>query len=117
MISPWLRAFALTTGVEATVAIPLLRGVEPAVSRRLTLVVFANLMSHPAVWFVFPALAGSYLTKTLLSEAWAVSVEAAFFCFVLPRASRARLWGVSMIANGLSWLVGIVVQTTTHWIG
>lgn len=117
MVSLWIRAFALTAALELAVATPLLRIVEPALWRRMTLVTLANLLSHPLVWFVFPALGASYLTTTCLSEAWAVAIEAIFLSVVFPGASRAPLWGISMIANGTSWAAGIVVQTTTHWLG
>jgi len=38
-----------------------------------------------------------------------------FYLVTLPEASRARLLGVAMIANGASWGVGEVLHATTGW--
>jgi hypothetical protein len=112
----WLRAFALTVGVESAVAVPLLREVEPRLWRRAALVFFANLASHPAVWFIFPELGASYGTTIAMSEAWALGIEVLFFFAVLPEAPRARVVGTMMLANGASWAAGIVVRAATGWI-
>jgi hypothetical protein len=113
----WLRAFVLTVAVEGAVAVPMLREVEPRLWRRAAVVLFANLASHPAVWFVFPALGAPYTVTTWLSEAWAFAVEAAIFVLVFPDAARTRLVGVSLIANGTSWGAGLLMRTMSHWLG
>jgi hypothetical protein len=113
----WLRAFALTLAVESAVGAPLLRAVEPRLSRRLALLFFANLASHPAVWFVFPSLGTSYTVIIALAEAWAVLAEMAFFVVALPEAPRQRLWGTVLLANGASWGAGTIVRAATGWIG
>lgn len=117
MVGLWLRAFALTVAVESAVAIPLLREADARLWRRAAVVFFANLASHPAVWFVFPALGASYTTTIWISEAWAVVLEAVFFCVVFPDARRARLVGVALLANGASWAAGMLVRAMTPWIG
>lgn len=117
MVYLWLTAFALTVAVESAVALPLLGEAEPRLWRRAALVFFANLASHPAVWFIFPAFGASYVATTWLSEAWAVAIEAAFFIVVLPEAPRVRLIGIVMLANGASWGTALVVRAYTSWIG
>jgi hypothetical protein len=117
MVYLWLKAFALTVAVEWTVAVPLLRTAEPRLWRRAALVFFANLASHPAVWFIFPALGASYGKTIGVSETWAVAIECVFFLVVLPYASRARLCAIVMLANGASWGAGLLVRSQTHWIG
>jgi hypothetical protein len=113
----WLRAFALTVAVESAVAVPLLAPVEPRLWRRAALVFFANLASHPAVWFIFPGFGAPYEATLAVSEAWAVLVEIAFFFVALPGAPRARVVGTVMLANGASWGAGLLVRATTGWIG
>ena len=116
MVYVWLRAFFLTVAIESAVAVPLLRVAEPRLWRRFALVFFANLASHPAVWFVFPAFGAPYETTLWFSEAWAVLIEVAFFLVVLPAAPRARIRGTMMLANGASWGIGLIVRGVTHWI-
>ena len=55
--SGWLAAFLLTVAVEVPVAALLLRRAEPDRVRLVLLVVFANLATHPIVWFVVSQVA------------------------------------------------------------
>jgi hypothetical protein len=106
----WFRAFLLTVAVEAPAAALLLRRWEPSWPRLLALVVFANLASHLAVWFVFTQL---FLLGTfeyvLAAEGWAVACEALFYAVAI-RGLPVR-WAIlaSVVANALSFLVGRVV--------
>jgi hypothetical protein len=117
MVYLWLRAFALTVVIESAIAVPLLREADARLWRRIALVFFANLASHPAVWFVFPAFGWRYGATLWVSEAWAAAIEAAFYFTVFPGASKARLCGVALMANGASWAVGIMLQGMTRWFG
>jgi hypothetical protein len=117
MVLLWLRAFVLTVVVESILTVPLLREAEPRAWRRVALAFFANLASHPAVWFVFPALGTAPDTTLWISEAWAIASEVAFYVVVLPEASRLRLLGVVTLANGASWGVGVALRATTGWLG
>jgi hypothetical protein len=76
----------------------------------LALVLFANLASHPAVWFIFsqPFLIGTP-EYTLVVEGWAVACEAAFYFVVLRGLSLPRAILVSLAANAASFLVGRLV--------
>lgn len=108
----WLRAFLLTLVVEIPVATYLLRRDEPSLPRAAALVVFANLVSHPLVWFAWSQvfLIGT-VEYVLAAESWAVAVEAIFFAVAVRglRPSRALL--VSLFANGASFAVGrLIVQ-------
>lgn len=106
----WLRAFLLTLAVEAPIVALLLRRWEPSRPRLLAFIVFANLASHPAVWFVFTQL---LLIDTpgyvLVAEGWAVGCEAVFY-WVALRGLPAR-WAIAtaLFANAASFLVGQLV--------
>src|SRR5438105_3333559 len=101
----WLRAFALTLACELPVAGALLRGVAPG--RRLGLIFFANLASHPVVWFVLPALPLPYFAWVVLSELWAWLSEALLYHLALPALPARRPVLVSLAANGASLGAGL----------
>jgi hypothetical protein len=113
-IADWLRAFALTLLVEIPIAVPLLAVVAPSRARRISIVVVANLATHPLVWFVFPGLAAGRWTRLLLSEAWALIAEIAIYRIVWSslRVRRAAL--VSLLANGASVVAGAALA---HFLG
>jgi hypothetical protein len=106
-VDEWFRAFLLTLAVELPVAAALLRRFEPARPRLLILILFANLASHPAVWFVFTQL---FLIGTpsyvLAAEGWAVAVEALFYWAAFRGVTVRRAIAVSLVANAASFLVG-----------
>lgn len=106
-IVDWLRAFGLTVLVELAIAMPLLRRTEPALARRFAVIVMANLMTHPLVWFLFPGLLLPNGARIAASELWAVVGETLAYAVVWPglRAHRAAL--VSLLANGGSFLAGL----------
>jgi hypothetical protein len=106
----WLLAFLVTVAVEAPIVLALTRGAETRAWRRLALVVFAQLATHPLVWFVFPYIVGLRGgTAALLSELWAWLAEAAFYALVLRGLGLPRALGVSAVANGASVLVGVAL--------
>jgi hypothetical protein len=109
-VALWARAFAYTLGLELVVAVPLLRASEPSRGRRLGAVVFANLASHPIVWFVVPAL-GLGRAQVPVSEAWAVACEACIYALVMTRASRLRALTVALVANGVSFGMGMALRS------
>jgi hypothetical protein len=103
----WFRAFLLTVAVEVPIAAFLLRRFEPDRLRLVLLVLFANLASHPAVWFIFTQL---FLIGTpeylVAAEGWAVAAEAVFY-WVAFRGLPVR-WAIaiSFVANAASFLLG-----------
>ncbi len=106
----WLIAFLVTAAIEAPVVVTLTRGHPMPAWRRALIAVFAQLVTHPLVWFVFPRLVGLTGRSSLaLSELWAWLGEAAFYMVVLPGLSSARALGVSAIANAASILVGLAL--------
>jgi hypothetical protein len=106
----WLMAFLATAAVEAPVVVALTRGHPMRAWRRALIAIFAQLVTHPLVWFVFPRLVGLTGRSSLaLSELWAWLAEAAFYAVVLPGLSPARALGISAIANAASILVGLAV--------
>jgi hypothetical protein len=106
----WLVAFLITAAVEAPIVVALTRARPVRAGRRVRLAVFAQLASHPLVWFVFPRLVGlTGRTSTLLSEVWAWLVEALFYALVFPGLAPTRALGVSALANGASIVVGLLL--------
>jgi hypothetical protein len=104
----WLVAFLLTFAVEAPIVLVLTRGSETSAARRAALVLFAQLATHPLVWFVFPYIVGLRGgTATLLSELWAWLAEAVFYTLTIRRVTFLRALAVSALANGASVLAGV----------
>jgi hypothetical protein len=106
----WLVAFLITVAVEAPIVLGLTRDVTMRVSRRFLLIVFAQLATHPLVWFVFPRLVGlTGRTSTLLSELWAWLAEAVFYTLAFPGLTAPRAVGISALANGASVAAGLLL--------
>lgn len=104
----WAKAFALTELVEA----PIYRQLVPTdLGRALA----ASAITHPFVWFVFPwlgdALSIDYLVSVTASEIFAWAVEAVFFRMAC-RISWRRAMAVSLVANGASLGLGLLVRAT-----
>lgn len=108
-IVDWLRAFALTLLFEIPVATPLLARVERTIARRISIVVVANLATHPLVWFLFPGLALGRATRLALSEVWAIAAELAIYWLVWPALRLRRAALVSLLANGASLAAGLAL--------
>lgn len=108
--SGWLAAFVLTMVVEVPVVAILLRASEPDLRRLALLVLFANLATHPIVWYVLsqPLLIGTpaYL---LVAESWAVGAEAVFYAVTVRSISWRRAALVALAANVASFLGGQLV--------
>jgi hypothetical protein len=96
----------VTQAVEVPIYTRALRG-------RWTVAFAASLITHPVVWFGFPAWCQSlgYVREVLLAEAFAVAVEALWL----------RLWGVrrsvwwSLGANAASVAVGLTSRALFGW--
>ena len=115
-VTAWSRAFALTVAVELPIAAFLLRRAEPRVRRRLALIAFANLASHPAVWFVFPELGLPFVVAMVLAELWAFGSEALFYGAAFERAGWLRAIATSALANAMSLGVGLLLRRVTGWV-
>jgi|GEM_PF-362386 len=133
----WSRAFAFTAAIEIVIAALLFTRVlgialgeearadndnprPPARwargARVVALIFYANLASHPAVWFVFPKLGLSYPTMVLAAELWAVASEAIFYSIVVANVRLSQAAGVSLVANGSSFGLGLLVRAWTGWV-
>lgn len=114
--SGWLAAFVLTVVVEVPVVAVLLRAFEPDLRRLALLVLFANLATHPIVWYVLsqPFLIGTpeYL---VVAESWAVAAEALFYAVTVRGASPRRAIVAALGANAASFLAGQVVGWIWPW--
>lgn len=108
-VAAWARAFLLTCVVELLVALPLL-GTKASPGRRLAAVLFAQLASHPAVWFVFPELRLGRTGYLVSAELWAVLIEMALYRVVFTELSWSRALGVAALANGASFGVGLLLK-------
>lgn len=112
-VSAWLRAFLLTALIEVPIVLALTREGPVPTPRRLALAFFAQLVTHPLVWYVFPNLSGLSHTSTLvLSELWAWLGEAVFYAVALAPIRPARAVGVAALANGASFGVGLLLPTS-----
>jgi len=110
-VSGWFAAFLLTLVIELPIVAWLLRRGEPDLRRRVALAVFANLVTHPAVWYVFSQLfeVGT-VEYTLAAEGWAVLGEALFYVVAIRGLGVNRAIGVAVLANGASFAVGRIVD-------
>ena len=108
-VSLWFPAFVLTVVVEAPIVWFLARGVEPNAFRLLALVVFANLVTHPAVWFIVTQLlvAGT-AAFTIAAESLAIVVEAIFYAVVFRGMRPGRAIATSVAANAASYAAGLL---------
>ena len=116
LVTLWFRAFLVTVLVETPIAAALLKPAEPRLYRRAVLVLFANMASHPAVWFIFPELGLSYAPTLVLAEAWAVLSEALLYRLVFEKTGAVEALGISALANGASFGIGLLVRAATGWL-
>jgi hypothetical protein len=110
-VEEWFPAFVLTVLVEGAVVLYGLRGAGAGLPRLALLIVFANLVTHPSVWFVFTQLFLVGTTAYLVAaEGWAVAMEALFYWAVLPGLSPRRAIAVAVAANAASFVVGRAIN-------
>ena len=114
-VSDWFPAFILTIAVELPIVIVLLRDAEPSLVRLGAGIVYANLATHLAVWYVLTQLfelgTAGYL---LAAEGWAVAAEALFYLLVLRDVSPRRAVVAAVVANTASFAVG---RLGGAWLG
>lgn len=134
----WAKAFALTATVEILVVALLFRAgvllpakdgegaaaapVTSAPDRRAALLrlcavaFFAQLVSHPSVWFIIPSLVPTYSVMVIVAEVWAVVSEALFYALVVPGVPLRTAAGASLVANGCSFGLGLALRSLTGWV-
>jgi hypothetical protein len=69
-------------------------------------ILVGNLMTHPIVWFVLPRWLPDRTLYVAVAEVWAILGETWVYALVFPGLGARRAFGVSAIANGVSYLVG-----------
>lgn len=106
-VEEWFGAFLLTLAVEVPLLVVMLRRTQCGRLRLAALAVFANLGTHPAVWFVFTQLflAGT-VEYVVASELWAVAVEAVFYAVAVSATGWRRALAASVVTNAASFLAG-----------
>jgi hypothetical protein len=111
-ISGWFTAFVLTVAVEVPIVLVLLRASEPRLVRVAGLAVFANLATHPVVWYVISQLllVGT-VAYVVAAELWAVAVEAVFYRIAIVELPLGRAALVAVAANAASFAVGRLMAT------
>ena len=109
-VSDWLAAFVLTLAIEVPLVAFLVRRVESDLIRLVILIVFANLATHLAVWYVITQLllvgTPGY---TLVAETWAFAAEAVFYWAAIRGLSFRRAIYVALVANLSSFVVGRLI--------
>jgi len=111
----WSIAFLLTLAIEVPLAGFLLRRDEPSRTTLVGKLFFANLATHPLVWFAFPLLPGTWAVTTALAEAFAWLAEAVFYSLVFPKVGFRRAALVSLAANAASFGLGLIVYALVPW--
>jgi hypothetical protein len=108
----YLGVFLLTCVLEAPFYLWALKGSAWDAKSRWLAVVWLNLATHPAVYFVFPWLSarrgGCYAQTVAAGEVFAWLVEAALLGAVC-KLSKARSAAFSLAANLCSWWIGLYV--------
>lgn len=117
MILLWFKAFLITLGLEIPLVAVLLRKEEPSRARLAALAFFANLSTHPIVWFVLPAVVHPPSIAFGVSEMTAFLLEAVFYRLVFPRVSWLKACLTSALANALSASAGwLLFHFAARWL-
>jgi hypothetical protein len=105
----YLVALGLTLAIELPIYVALLRfGLKAAPGRALALALASNLLTHPLVWFVTPAIPGEisgFELALTVAEVLAMIAEALVLRMGI-RQRFSRLLIVSFVANAASLIVG-----------
>ena len=109
-ISDWFAAFAITLSIELPIVALLVRRGESDLVRLGILIVFANLATHLAVWYVITQLllVGTP-AYTLVAETWAIVAEAVFYWAAIRGISARRAMAIAFAANLSSFVAGRLV--------
>jgi hypothetical protein len=111
LLEEWFRAFVLTAIIEIPIVVALTRKSPFATWRRAGIALFAQLATHPAVWFVFPQIVGLTGRESLgLSELWAWLAEGSLYALAIPGVRPVRAFGASALANGASFGLGLALH-------
>jgi hypothetical protein len=118
-ISDWFLAFLVTLVIEAPIVVVLVRHVDRDLLRLGIVLVFANLATHLAVWYVITQLllVGTW-QYLLVAETWAVLAEALIYWAAVRGLSARRALAVAAVANVTSFAAGrLLVALWPHAFG
>lgn len=109
-ISEWFVAFVITLAIELPIVAFLVRRIESDLLRLGILIVFANLATHLAVWYVVTQmlLIGT-MGYTLVAESWAIAGEAVFYWAAIRGLSARQAFAIAVVANVSSFIAGRLV--------
>ena len=118
-VAMWVLALLLTLAIEVPLVVVLtgsplgdFQGSQSAMPRRKVacFAAAAQLMTHPAVWFLFPLIPWmSRGTSFALSELWAWTAEATLYALTAVAPSTLSAVAISALANGASLAIGFLV--------
>jgi len=104
------EAFILTLFIELLILIVLLH--KRYASRRIIInALAANLLTHPIVWFVFPAIGLPYTVQVASSELFAFMAEGLIYARAFQGMGSREAFLLSLLCNGASFLLGLLLQT------
>lgn len=108
----WLLAFALTQLIEAPLyTLALRRRGGRSWAAAMGIAFGASALTHPFVWFAFPAAIDPLVLRIAVSEVFALVVETLWLAaFRLPRP-----WAWALAVNGASFGVGVLLSLLTGW--
>ena len=113
-VSGWFAAFVLTLVVETPIVFLVLRRQAPDPVRLVIVIIFANLATHPVVWYVISQLllvgTPSY---TVVAELWATAAEAVIYWAAIRGLTAPRAIAAAVVANASSFVIGWFVAD--HW--
>jgi hypothetical protein len=105
----WFIGFALTVVLEAPWILAGLRAFETNRTRRVLALLFANLLTHPLVWYLFPSMPLPRSVSLAASELWAFAGECIFYASFIPSLTHRRAALLSFAANGTSFAIGRLI--------
>jgi hypothetical protein len=110
-LSTWPSAFVATALVEVPIVVIATRATPWPAWRRAAIGMFAQLATHPIVWFVVPQIPGlDWRSALWLSELWAVFAEGCLYALTLPGVRPWTAFGLSALANGASLGIGVALR-------
>lgn len=115
VIPKFLHALFLTVAIESFALVAVVRSVYRITASNISLGrcvaagILASSLTLPYLWFVLPAWFPDFWTLAAIGEPSVVIIEGLFYWFAL-RISLPRSLLLSLIANALSFTIGILLN-------
>jgi len=110
IITRWLFALLVTLAVELPVFALLGRGYAPT-TRCIGGGALGTLITHPLLWFAWRHTFDSYLLRTITGELLVCLIEGIVLWRVARPLKFKSALGISLVANGASYGLGILLHT------